>query len=223
MLRLLQSSCVELMRFGNVDTHGGGTEFKTRNTAESQKKLADSQPSEKMGAMKRFSSVCVMTLFFVAVGPYAAFAKAQMPTGEEIAKAAKAAKLNSEASATAKKDGQKVTVTSMDFSKIKTPKDLEKGQVVAVIAVKGVRGLPNGKYDVFLIKTNDRWHAFFESGGKIVKEDNHVEVSSTKSDGERVNIRPVIEMPPPPGFCADICFGTFPRVVCIRKICYLPD
>lgn len=81
--------------------------------------------------MKRLSFRCFTTLFFVVMGAYAAFAKAQMPTGQEIARAAMAAKPNSKASATAQKKGTKVTVTPMDFSDIRTLQDLERGYVAA--------------------------------------------------------------------------------------------
>jgi len=154
-----------------------------------------------------------MTLIFMGVGVSLALVQAKKPTGEEIARAAKAVNLNLGASATAEKDGMKVTFTPMDFSKIKTPTDLEKGQVVAVVDVKGIPELPNGKYNVFLVKSNDRWQAFFESGGRIVEQCERVEVSSTKPNERRMSTGPVIVLTPS-CFCVTICSNGPGRQVC---------
>ena len=135
------------------------------------------------------------------------FAQRKMPTGEEIAKSAKSAKLNRQASATSEKDGMKVTVTPMDLSKIKTPKDLEKGQVVAVVDVKGLPDLPNGEYNLFVVKLNGGWQEIFESGGKIVGQAEQVEVSSTKPDERNTSTGPVIVLAPGGCWCVSICNG----------------
>jgi hypothetical protein len=158
--------------------------------------------------MKRV--LCLGLLLSVCGAVNSTFAQRKMPTGEEIAKSAKSAKLNSQASITSEKDGMKVTVTPMDLSKIKAPKDLEKGQVIAVVDVKGFLDLPNGKYNVFVVKSNDGWQAFFESGGKIVEQLKRVEVSSVTS-AERKGVQADIQQTN--CFCMSICNnGPSPRV-----------
>lgn len=133
-----------------------------------------------------------MTLLFAAGGANFAFAQGQLPTGEAIARAARGARLNPGASATAEKDGMKATITPVDLSKIKTPKDLEKGQVIAVADVKGIPDMPDGKYNVFLVKLNDGWQEFFESGGKIVKHVKRIQVSLTTTGERRKSIQAAI-------------------------------
>ena len=104
--------------------------------------------------------------------------------------------MNPRASTTAEKDGKKVTVTSIDSSKIKTSKELGKGQVVAVLDVEGIPELPNGRYNVFVAKIGGHWQAFFESGGKIVKRDETIEVSSKSPNQHQAGTEPVIVMAP---------------------------
>lgn len=165
-----------------------------------------------MSSMKKvFGSIA---LILVAGGVYWASAQRRMPTGEEIARAAKAGRLNPRDSATAEEGGKKIAITSMDSSKIKTSTDLEKGQVVAVIDVEGVAELPNGTYNLFLVKLNDHWQVLFESGGKIVKRDRSVEVNSTEPDHRKVGAKPEIVMAPnvPP----EICFWFHTRWCCIE-------
>lgn len=156
--------------------------------------------------MKRFSAVLVVTLCcvaFVAGGANSTFAQRQKPTGHEIARAAKVAKLNRRASTTSEKDGKKVTVTPMDLSKINNLKDLEKGHVIAVIDVKGILELPDGKYNLFVAKSNDAWQAFFESGGRIAKQDENVKVSSKEIDERKVGPEPDVMAPIGPNI---LCF-----------------
>ena len=90
----------------------------------------------------------------------------QLPTGETIAKAAKAARLKPKASTTSEKYGMKVRVTPTDLSNVKSSEDLAMGQVIAVVDVKGVPDLPNGRYNLFVVKLNDGWQEFLESGGR---------------------------------------------------------
>lgn len=142
--------------------------------------------------MKRVRPVCCITLFFVAIGAGGAFAKSSRPTGEEIARAAKTLKLDRQTTATAQERDKKVTITLADFSGVKNRGDLENGYVAGVIDVKGTPGLPDGRYNLFLLKKNQRWHALFESGGRIIKQDDRVEIRSTKSHAER--IRPIINL-----------------------------
>lgn len=144
-----------------------------------------------------------MTLLFVAGGANLTFAQGQSPTGEAIARAARGARLNPAASTTAEKDGMRATVTPVDLSKIKTPTDLEKGQVIAVVDVKGIPDMPDGKYNVFVVKLNDGWTEFFESGGKIVKHVKRVEVSST-TPGERRKSTLAVQLVPW-CFCVSLC------------------
>ena len=143
-------------------------------------------------------SVCV-----VAGGVNSAFAQRQIPTGEQIAKSAKSAKLNPAASITADKNGIKATVTPVDLSKIKSPKNLEKGQVIAVVDITGVPDLPDGKYNVFVVKLNDGWQELFESGGKILKQ-TKIEVTSSQPGARTMGFKAGIEL----GgscFCVSIC------------------
>lgn len=150
--------------------------------------------------MRLFPSVRITTFLLVAGSAYLASAKNQMPTSEDIVRAVKAVKLNPRASTTAEKDGMKVTLTPIDFSTIKKPNLLEKGQIIAVVDVRGTPELPNGKYNVYVVKSNDGWRAFFASGSKIVEQCTHVDV--TTGSGER---QPGIQIHTKLCFCGDMC------------------
>jgi hypothetical protein len=142
--------------------------------------------------MKR--ALCFGLLLFACVfaGVKSTLAQGQMPTGEGIARSARTATLNPSVFTTIKSNDQKITVAPIDFSIIKTSKDLERGRVVGTVDVSGIPSLPDGQYHVFIVKTNARWRAFFESDGKIVKEGKRVIVSSTTKPSERrVNVQPV--------------------------------
>ena len=127
----------------------------------------------------------------------------KMPTGEEIAKAAKFATLNSAAFSTTENDGIKVIVMPVDLSKVKNIKDLENGQVIAVVAFEGNPHLPDGKYNVYVVKLNDGWHEFFESGGKLFGPAKRVEITMTKPNERRGVIGTV--MVPGSCWCVSIC------------------
>src|SRR5690242_2955273 len=172
-------------------------------------------------SMKRFSSLLIVTLSFVAFvagGANSTFAQRENPTGREIARAAKVAKLNPSASETSEKDGKKVTVTPIDLSRINNPKDLEKGYVVAVINVKGILELPDGKYNVFVAKSNDAWQAFFESGGRIAKQDESVKVSSKELEVSARGTQPDVMAPIGPNIICFFCHSPYGGLyqVCIE-------
>jgi len=132
-------------------------------------------------------------------------AQRQMPTGDEIARAAKAAKLNPRDSATSKKYGMTVKVTPMDLSNINTPEDIANGQVVAVVDVKGVRDLPDGEYNVFVVKVNNVWQESFEFDGKIVGQAKRLEVSSTKPSERQAGTGPMVVLSPGGCWCVSYC------------------
>jgi hypothetical protein len=147
--------------------------------------------------MKLIYATCLASLIVSVGGTSFASAQSHLPTGEQIAKAAKAARLNLAVAATAEKYGRRVTVTPIDFSKINTAKNLEKWQVIAVVDATCIPGLRNGRHDVLVARLSGQWHAFFETGGKIVSENGRLEVSSKTDGAKTVNLRPVITMPPP--------------------------
>lgn len=166
--------------------------------------------------MKRFFAFCITILLLLVAAANLSFAQGQIPTGEQISRAAKATKLDRGSSTTAEKDGMKVTVTPADLSKIKSSKDLEKGQIVAVVDVNGIPELPNGRYNVFLLKSNDRWQSFLESGGKIAGDFKRVELSSTKPDERQSRRQPEIVLAP--GWCLEICANGPGKRPCM-KLC----
>jgi hypothetical protein len=174
-----------------------------------QKKLSYFSNSRKDRFMKRFPPVCVIILFFIEIGICGASAKSKIPTGEEIAVAAKAVTLNRSAAITGKKDSVRLTLTPVSFSKMITSRVLEKGQVVALLEATGVSDLPNGKYAVFLMKSNGQWLGVFESGGKIVARCTRVRVSSTNPSERRFHIQT------PTCFCSQFCLSGPPPQTCI--------
>ena len=135
-----------------------------------------------------------MTKFpIAALGVFAlavcqASAKNDAPTAEEIARASRSIALNAKASKTAARDGGKVTVTATDLSKLKTVAELERGQVIAVVQATGVKDLRSGKYDVYVMKRDRGWQAFFLSQGKVFEECS-VKVTQGSLAGQKV--RPI--------------------------------
>lgn len=92
------------------------------------------------------------------------------------------------------------------------PRTFEQDYVADIVDVKGTPGLPDGKYNLFIAKTNKGWRAVFESAGKIVKQDRRVKVSPTNPHGDKISIRPVLVITgggqiclPPPRPYAVIC------------------
>jgi hypothetical protein len=140
------------------------------------------------------------TLIVLALAICPTFAKNDVPTAEEFARATRSIKLNASLSKTDEREGGKVTVTGTDLSNLKSVRELEKGQVIAVVQATGIKDLPNGKYNVYVAKRDRRWQAFFLSRGKLFEECG-VTVTEGAAAGQKV--RPIeIKFPKPCGFCA---------------------
>ncbi|SRR5713226_4641990 len=113
-------------------------------------------------------------------------AHGQGPTGTDIAQKAAKAQLASANTVSAQKEGKKIKFTPIDFDAIQTVDDLD-GKVVGVLetALPG-ESLPPGKYDLFLAKSGNDWHVYAESGGTIVQDTTHVQISqSAKTQGSK--------------------------------------
>ena len=142
---------------------------------------------------------------FIVVGllmsgvPSFALAQENVPSGREIAEKAKSAKLRPDRVIHGQKNGKNVTFTAADLRNLKSPKELESGQVIGVLETEtegDESGLPPGKYNLYLKKMGNEWKVYAESGGTVVGQAARVEV---KTHG-----KPASEVVPgfkPEGWC----------------------
>ncbi len=101
------------------------------------------------------------------------------PTAMEIAGRLAAIKLDTSLSVRAEQGAKRVQVTPVVAASIDGSKDLEEGRIIGVLDAQGnVDNVPNGKHNIFVTKVNDVWHAYAESGGKIVAKSKRVTVES---------------------------------------------
>ena len=117
-------------------------------------------------------------------------ARAEKPTGAEIAMKARAARLDRANVGQGQFQGKQITFTP---AVLPPRSDLGSGQVIGVLenAVDGDEtGLPAGKYNVFAARLADGWHVYAESGGQIVKEALNVQVA--RRAGQPAEKRPRI-------------------------------
>jgi hypothetical protein len=131
-------------------------------------------------------------------------AQEKAPSGREIAEKAKSVTLHREPVIHGKKDGKNVKFTKADLGHLKSPQEVESGQVIGVLETEiegDESGLPPGKYNLYLKKVGGEWKVYAESGGKVVGQAARVEVKTHgKPSGE------VIPRFEPEGWCLfNIC------------------
>jgi hypothetical protein len=120
-------------------------------------------------------ALTLLTLLFLGSVTPAALAK--RPTGEEITKKAKAAKLDKGNSASAMIKGQKVQFTPVEGDQRLSQSELEEGVVLGVLDTEAKGGkLPAGRYNAYAAKDDGDWKVYLESDGRIVQEVRNVKV-----------------------------------------------
>lgn len=130
-------------------------------------------------------------------------AQERAPSGREIAEKAKGVTLLPDRVIHGKKDGKNVKFTSADLRHLKSPEEVESGQVIGVLETEiegDESGLPPGKYNLYLKKVEGVWKVYAESGGKVVGQAARVEVKTQGKPSEEV--LPRFE---PEGWCICLC------------------
>jgi uncharacterized protein YjdB len=126
-------------------------------------------------------------------------ARADKPSGAEIAMKARAARLDRANAGTGQFQGKRIAFTP---AQLDPRADLSSGQVIGLLEndVEGDEtGLPVGRYNVFAAQLADGWHVYAESGGQIVRE--ALRVTVTQRPGAPTEKKPRIR---PVGWGVDI-------------------
>ena len=120
-------------------------------------------------------------------------ARADKPTGAEIAMKARTARLDRANAGSGAFQGKRIAFTP---AVLPAGADLAAGQMIGLLEndVDGDEtGLPAGRYNVFAAQLADGWHVYAESGGQIVRE--ALRVTVTRRPGappeKKPRIRPV--------------------------------
>ena len=116
------------------------------------------------------------------------FASAQdekEPAATEIVKRVAAIKLDTSLTVRGERGPKKVEVTPVAADSISGSRELEEGRIIGLLDARGnVDNVPNGKHHIFIKKVNGVWHAYAESGGKIVAKSKRVTVENTDDGGK---------------------------------------
>jgi uncharacterized protein YjdB len=126
-------------------------------------------------------------------------ARADKPSGAEIAMKARAARLDRANAGTGQFQGKRIAFTP---ALLDPRADLSAGQIIGTLEndVEGDEtGLPAGRYNVFAAQLADGWHVYAESGGEIVRE--ALRVTVTQRPGAPTEKKPRIR---PVGWGVDI-------------------
>lgn len=110
--------------------------------------------------------------------PLLANGQDMIPKASQIASKARAASLVKGNSVTFKQGGNTATFVPIDLRPVATADDLN-GKVIGRLRTdlsKDVTGLPPGTYNVYLSKSGNTWHGYFQSGGYVF-DAAHVEIS----------------------------------------------
>jgi hypothetical protein len=103
------------------------------------------------------------------------------------------------------RDGKKIHFRGADLSDVRSPDELEAGQVIGVLETElagDETTLPPGTHNLFLSNVDGKWRVHAESGGRITGEAARVTIAE-HTPLSRAALRPQFS---PDGWCLlDIC------------------
>lgn len=133
-------------------------------------------------------------------------ARKEKPTGEEMAKKAKKAKLEPKRALHAKRYGKRLKFTPANLDHIRKMSELDDGVILGELETeleKEETGIPPGKHSLFLAGLENGWQIYAESDGEIVGKAAQVRLE-LYPQGSRLPDESYVELGSPVEICTII-------------------
>lgn len=130
-------------------------------------------------------------------------ARKEKPTGQEIAKKAKKAKLEPKRALQAKRYGKRVKFTPANLDHVAKINELDDGVILGELETeleKEETGIPPGKHNLLLAGLETGWQIYAESGGEIIGKAAQVRLE-LYPQGSRLPDESYIELGSPLAVC----------------------